>query len=131
MINKRAVYYSLLGSSNHSEENGDLSSLGGTSDQNFKTTDELDAYICDLCQILQCPRKALGIQVSAKGLMAGASFTSVDTVEYIQIPGYFANAETYEEIGDKFTGLKTVIVVEKETVFQRLVLSPWFNSLAD
>ena len=64
MMKKRAVYYSLVG-------------------QGVKSTDELDEYIADLCHILDVSRDDLCIEASIKTLIAGASLTSTETVEYI------------------------------------------------
>lgn len=97
-LNKRAVYYTLI----HS----------------IKTTGELDDLICDCCFLLGCSRADLGITASAKGLYA-CSLTREQDVDFMQIPAKFA-----EDLGTNFDRITTVIVVEKDTVFQRVICLP-------
>ena len=63
-VKKRAMYYSLLG-------------------QGITSTEEVDRYLIDVCQLLETSRESLGVEASAKGLMAGGGLTSADMMEYI------------------------------------------------
>ena len=104
-MKKRTVYYSLVG-------------------QGIKSTDELDLYIADICYILQVSRDQLGIEASVKALMAGSGLTSIQTVEYIQIPAYLLNPRNpahLERFHLTFEHLLFVLIVEKETVFQHVI----------
>ena len=98
-INKRGVYYSLIG-------------------QGIKSTDELDDYITQICQLLETSRSNLGIIASTKGLISGGGLTSLKTIEYLQIPAYMANASNYDEFD---LNIDFIIVVEKESVFAQLI----------
>ena len=55
-VNKRGVYYSLLG-------------------QGVKSTEELDTYITQACELLEVSRLQLGIVASTKCLIAGGGLT--------------------------------------------------------
>ena len=63
-VNKRGVYYSLIG-------------------QGIKSTDELDIYITQVCELLEVSRLQLGIVASTKCLIAGGGLTSHATIEYL------------------------------------------------
>jgi DNA topoisomerase VI subunit A len=107
-VNKRGVYYSLLG-------------------QGIKSTDELDDYITDICYMLEAPRSALGIVASCKGLLAGGGLTSLETIEYLQMPSYMARATCFDELG--MPNLSRVLVVEKETTFSQVIQMEWYIQL--
>ena len=103
----RAVYYDMIG-------------------LDFTSTDMVSEYLEYTCQILQCSRYDLGIEASVKGLIAGAGLTSLDTVEYIQLPQKYVNNQ--QDLAD-FKHLKVVLVVEKETVFMHLIQMEWYLQL--
>ena len=62
----------------------------------------------------------MGIEASAKGLLAGANLTRQDTIEFMQLPSCFVNVRDPRELID-FDYLAFVLVVEKETVFTHLI----------
>jgi hypothetical protein len=68
-MNKRGVYYSLLG-------------------QGIKSTEELDTYILQVCELLEVSRLQLGIVASTKCLISGGGLTSNATIEYLQLPAF-------------------------------------------
>lgn len=97
-INKRALYYALL--------NNGIGSVV-----------ELDHYLTDICFLLETPRSAF-VQASAKGLFACTASRAIG-VDYLQISNQFI---TKDQICTFLSsGLQTIIVVEKDTVFQRLI----------
>jgi len=104
-VNKRGVYYSLLG-------------------QGIKSTDELDTYITQICELVEASRLELGINASTKCLISGGGLTSEATIEYLQLPAFMQNASSFEQLG--IPDVRFVVVVEKETVFSQLYQMNWF-----
>ena len=98
MVNKRAIYYTLL--------------------DDIKSTSELDDLICDACFLLNLSRTNIGIQASAKGLMSGRLSLEQD-IDCMQIPSKYVQ-QWHPDLND----VQCVLVVEKDTVFQRLIQMP-------
>ena len=94
-LNKRAVYYTLL--------------------KHIHSTGELDDLLTDACYMLGATREQLGVTASAKGLISGEITAELD-VDYLQIPAVYTR-----DLGDKFSGVTKVLVVEKDTLFQRIL----------
>jgi len=96
----------------------------------FRDQGELDAIIAKVVSMTGVPRSMLGVFASSKGLVAGnLLFADRNGVEFdcrvaqVQVPQ------------DPFTGAETtarlIVVVEKDTAFQRLLQDFRFSSLMD
>jgi hypothetical protein len=61
----------------------------------FSDTNDLDRVITDACYLLNATRDQLGIQASAKGLLASSDLLAELDVDYLQIPAKWCSPETF------------------------------------
>ena len=74
------------------------------------------------------PRKTLGIQSSSKGLLGGVALKllSYDAILMDHLPVPSDSSSETELVRRLVEITESVLVVEKDTVFQRLQQSDWF-----
>jgi meiotic recombination protein SPO11 len=96
----------------------------------FKTQEKVNKAVNDLSSLLNVQEFELGVTSSSKGLVAG-DLTIIVGDEHIDCSTPRAVPQNPSAITAIETEAKFVLVVEKDTVFQRLVTDEIFNRSAD
>eukprot|EP01080_Neovahlkampfia_damariscottae_P004319 gene4319-7675_t len=98
----------------------------------FKSQNELNSTVLDICSIFECSRESLGIFATSKGFIAGNILWNEGkgwiNGKEIGIPGIPIPGILPKELEIK-TDARFIIVIEKDGVFKRLLEDEIFNTI--